>query len=83
MPFDIVIGRSKKEVEKYGKKGTIFIGKQYIKMGAIRSLSNEVFLDVTRSHVVFVCGKRGGGKSYTMGVIAEGIADLPTEIRHA
>ena len=26
------------------------------------SLSNKVFLDVTKSHVVFVCGKRGGGK---------------------
>jgi len=46
-------------------------------MGETTSLSNEVLLDVARSHVVFVCGKRGSGKSYTMGVIAEGMADLP------
>ncbi len=50
-------------------------------MGAVTSLSNNVFLDVTRSHVVFVCGKRGGGKSYTMGVIAEGIATLQPDIK--
>jgi len=34
-----------------------------------------------RSHVIFVCGKRGGGKSYTMGVIAEGMADLSPNIK--
>lgn len=81
MAFEIVIGRNKKGVEKYGIRGTIFLGKQYIQMGAIRTLANEVYLDVTQSHVVFVCGKRGGGKSYTMGVIAEGISDLPPEIK--
>ena len=81
MAFEIIIGRSKKDVEKYGTKGTIFLGKQYVQMGAIRTLANEVYIDVASSHVVFVCGKRGGGKSYTMGVIAEGIADLPPEIK--
>ena len=81
MVFDIVIGRSKKEIDKYGTKGTIFIGKQYVRMGAVTSLSNNVFLDVARSHVVFVCGKRGGGKSYTMGVIAEGVANLSEEVK--
>jgi hypothetical protein len=49
-------------------------------MGAVTSLSNPILMDVTRAHVVFVCGKRGGGKSYTMGVIAEGMANLPKEI---
>ncbi|MBN2112391.1 ATP-binding protein, partial [Candidatus Woesearchaeota archaeon] len=46
----------------------------------VTSLSNPIYMDVTRAHVVFVCGKRGGGKSYTMGVIAEGMSDLPKEI---
>jgi len=81
MVFDVIIGRSKKSVEKYGKKGTVFVGKQYVKMGEVRSLSNPVYLDVASSHVVFVCGKRGGGKSYTMGVIAEGIADLDPDVK--
>ncbi len=79
--YDIVIGRNEKDRGKYGKEGTIFLGKHYVKMGQTTSLSNEIFMDVTRSHVVFVCGKRGSGKSYTMGVIAEGMSNLPEEIK--
>lgn len=81
MVYDIIIGREERDRKEYGKEGTIFIGKQYVKMGQVTSLSNEIFLDVARSHVVFICGKRGSGKSYTMGVIAEGISDLPEEIK--
>jgi len=32
---------------------------------------------VNHSQVIFICGKRGSGKSYTLGAIAEGIAILP------
>ncbi|PIN80980.1 hypothetical protein COV13_02740, partial [Candidatus Woesearchaeota archaeon CG10_big_fil_rev_8_21_14_0_10_32_9] len=78
---DIIIGRDASDRAKYGEKGVILVGKHYVKMGRTTSLSNKVFLDVTKSHVLFICGKRGGGKSYTMGVIAEGISDLPEEIR--
>jgi len=81
MGFDIVIGRSKKDVEKYGKDGTIFLGKQYIQMGQTTSLSNPVYMDVAGAHVVFIVGKRGSGKSYSMGAIAEGLSDLPLEIK--
>jgi hypothetical protein len=80
--FDIVIGRNAADKEKLGDKGTIFLGKHYVKMGRTVSLSNKVFLDVTRAHVFFIVGKRGSGKSYTMGVIAEGISDLPDDIRN-
>jgi uncharacterized protein len=79
--FDIIVGRNQKDREKYGSNGMIFLGKHYVKMGQTTSLSNNVYLDVIKSHVVFVCGKRGGGKSYTMGVIAEGMAGLPVEIK--
>ncbi|MBN2421690.1 ATP-binding protein [Candidatus Woesearchaeota archaeon] len=79
--YDIIIGRNQADLEKFGDKGVILLGKHYIKMGRTTSLSNNVYLDVARSHIVFVCGKRGGGKSYTMGVIAEGMADLPREIK--
>jgi uncharacterized protein len=78
---DIIIGRDSVDRKKFGDKGTIFLGKHYVKMGRTTSLSNKVYMDVTRSHVIFVCGKRGGGKSYTLGVIAEGVSDLPDEIR--
>ena len=79
--YDILIGRSEAEKEKYGLQGTIFLGKHYVKMGQTVSLSNKVYLDVAKSHVVFIVGKRGSGKSYSMGVIAEGIYDLPDEIK--
>ena len=81
MVFDVIIGRSKKDVAKFGKEGTVLIGKQYVKMGQTTSLSNPVYLDVASAHVVFIVGKRGSGKSYTMGSIAEGLADLPQEIK--
>jgi uncharacterized protein len=76
--YEIVLGRSEKDKQKFGLKGTVSIGRHYVKMGETTSLSSEVLFDVTRSHVAFVCGKRGSGKSYTMGVIAEGMAMLPT-----
>ncbi|MBI2541293.1 ATP-binding protein [Candidatus Woesearchaeota archaeon] len=79
--YEILIGRSEADKEKYGNQATIFLGKHYIKMGQTVSLSNKVYLDVAKSHVVFVVGKRGSGKSYSLGVIAEGIYDLPDEIR--
>ncbi|MBU0615745.1 MAG: DUF87 domain-containing protein, partial [Nanoarchaeota archaeon] len=82
MPFDIVVGRSERDKKKFGVAGTIFLGKQYVKMGQTTSLSNNVYFDVAGSHVLFICGKRGSGKSYTMGVIAEGICDLPPEVKN-
>ena len=81
MVFDVVIGRSKHDLDKYGKEGTILIGKQYVKMGQTTSLSNPVYMDVAGAHVVFIVGKRGSGKSYTMGAVAEGLADLPIEVK--
>jgi len=80
MAYDIIIGRSVKDREKYGTRGAILLGKQYVKMGQVTSLSNPVYMDVSGSHVVFVCGKRGSGKSYTMGVVCEGMSALPKEI---
>ena len=79
--YDIIIGRTEADKEKYGISGSVFIGKHYVKMGQTVSLSNKVFLDVAKSHVVFIVGKRGSGKSYSMSVIAEGINDLPEEIK--
>ncbi len=82
MVYEIILGREQKDQEKYGTVGTVFLGKHYVKMGAVTALSQPVFLDLNKAHVVFVCGKRGSGKSYCMGVIAEGIADLPAEMRN-
>ena len=80
MSYEIVIGRDEEDKALFGTKGTIFIGKQYVKMGQTTSLSNNIYIDVLRSHVVFICGKRGSGKSYSMGVIAEGMANIDFEV---
>jgi hypothetical protein len=80
--YDVIVGRNEEDKKKFGDNGTIFLGKHYVKMGRTTSLSNNVLIDVTRAHVFFIVGKRGSGKSYTMGVIAEGISDLPEEIRN-
>jgi hypothetical protein len=80
--YDIIVGRSDADKEKLGDKGTVFIGKHYVKMGRNVSLSNNILMDVIRAHVCFIVGKRGSGKSYTMGVIAEGISDLPADIKN-
>lgn len=80
MPYDIVLGRNAPDKKAFGERGLIYIGKGYVKMGQYTSLSNKIFMDVARSHVILVAGKRGSGKSYTLGVIAEELANLPNGI---
>ncbi|PIN91339.1 hypothetical protein COU61_02270, partial [Candidatus Pacearchaeota archaeon CG10_big_fil_rev_8_21_14_0_10_35_13] len=79
MPYDIIIGRDDADKKSFGKKGLIFVGKGFVKMGNYTSLSNPLWLDVARSHVILVAGKRGSGKSYSLSSIAEQITDLPHE----
>jgi len=81
MPYDIIIGRDKEDREKYGDKGRIYLGKGYVKMGNYTSLSNILWLDVIKSHVILIAGKRGSGKSYSIGVLAEELSKLPPEVR--
>ncbi|MGE0793171.1 MAG: ATP-binding protein [Candidatus Woesearchaeota archaeon] len=78
---DIVVGRSKEDYKKYGLKGTVLLGKHYISMGQTTTLSNKIYLDVAGAHVVFICGKRGSGKSYTLGTIAEGFHLLDDDVK--
>lgn len=80
MAFDIIIGRTKVDMGKLGKEAAVFIGRLYVKMGRTTSLANNIFMDVARTHAVMVCGKRGSGKSYTLGNIAEGMASLPENV---
>lgn len=78
--YEIIIGRTESEKRKIGLEGTVFIGKMYVRMGQITSLSNKVLLDVINPHIILICGKRGSGKSYNLAVIAEEISNLPEEI---
>ncbi len=80
--YEVVIGRSEADRRDLGLRGTIFLGKLYVKMGATTSLSNKVYLDVARAHVILIAGKRGSGKSYSLATIAEEIANLEDEIKN-
>lgn len=63
--YEVIVGRSESDRKALGLVGTIYLGKMYVKMGAVTSLSNKVYLDVAHSHVVFISGKRGTGKCLT------------------
>ena len=66
MPYDIITGRNSSDKKDFEDKGLAYIGKGFVKMGQYTSLSNKIFMDVIRSHVILVAGKRGSGKSYTL-----------------
>lgn len=81
MPYDIIIGRGEADKERFGEEGLIYLGKLFVKMGRTSSLSNKVFMDIARSHVILISGKRGSGKSYSISVMAEELTLLPEEVR--
>jgi len=77
IPTGAAVGVSEEDA---GDKGLIYLGKGYVKMGNYTSLSNEIYLDVVRSHVILISGKRGSGKSYSISVLAEELSNLPKEV---
>jgi len=40
--YEIVIGRTDRDKKKFGLKGTVLLGKHYVKMGQTMSLSSEI-----------------------------------------
>lgn len=81
MVEDIVVGRNRTDLKEFGTRGTIFLGKHIVGEGEEAHLTNPVRMDMVRPHIILVCGKRGSGKSYTVGVMAEEMTMLPPEIR--
>ena len=78
--YEIIVGRDEEDKKAFGDKGTFLIGKHYVKMGQTTSLSTAIYMDVLRSHVVSVFGKRGSGKSYSLAAIAEGMMSLDADL---
>ena len=62
MPFDLIVGRNESDKKDFGSRGLAYLGKSFVTMGNYTSLSNPIFMDIARSHVVLVSGKRGSGK---------------------
>ena len=59
-------------------QGKLNIGRYY---ALDSSLGSNVYVDVLRPHITLICGKRGYGKSYTIGVFMEEIADLEPKVK--
>ncbi len=81
MPYETVVGRVKEDLEKFGTTVAGYIGKHVVGTGEDAHLTTKVFFDLLKPHVVLISGKRGTGKSYIAGVIAEEMALLPEEFR--
>jgi hypothetical protein len=68
-----ILGRREKTMG-----GVLNIGRYY---ALDSSLGAPVYIDVLHPHMIFICGKRGYGKSFTIGVLLEEIATLDQTIR--
>ncbi|MHA1268698.1 MAG: ATP-binding protein [Candidatus Helarchaeota archaeon] len=70
-----ILGRSPSFHKRIGNKGLLYIGKVAEKPeDSLGHFGRDIYLDCVKPHVIFICGHRGSGKSYTMGVIAEELA---------
>ncbi len=76
-----VLGRSESALAKYGDRGTAYIGKLVMSSGEHPVLGRKLFLDIAEPHMMLICGKRGGGKSFTMAVMLEEFSRQPAEVR--
>jgi len=63
-----VLGR-----KHHTSEAALNIGRYYALDG---SLGSNVYVDALRPHITLICGKRGYGKSYTIGVLLEEMAQL-------
>jgi len=67
---NIIIARDEKKV---AENSLILIGK-ILEHSSPDYFASNVWLDVSYPYVVLIPGRRGTGKSYTLGVLAEGLA---------
>ncbi|MEK6957916.1 MAG: ATP-binding protein [archaeon] len=72
----VFIGRTANIFKKYGYDAALQLGR--VKEKEFENY--DVYLDSLNPHVVFVCGARGSGKSYVLGVIAEELAEKNTNV---
>lgn len=76
-----VIGRSLGDIAKYGKEGTGYLGKVLMSSGEKPVLGSKILVDLAKPHLVLICGKRGGGKSYSMAVLLEEMARVSPAVK--
>ncbi|MCU0799086.1 MAG: DUF835 domain-containing protein [Candidatus Thermoplasmatota archaeon] len=68
----LVLGRSSSSHMKWGRKGLLELGAVGEHQTSGEDLfGRKVMVDAAFPHIIFICGKRGSGKSYTLGILAE------------
>ncbi len=71
----IVLGRRRSEHQEIGNTGLMDIGVvAETQLSGDNHLARQIMIDNQFPHIIFICGKRGSGKSYTLGTIAEELA---------
>ncbi|WP_455392044.1 helicase HerA-like domain-containing protein, partial [[Eubacterium] cellulosolvens] len=77
----VILGRGREAVKELGLEGTMNLGVicEHQTTGA-SLFGYKVLFDNQFPHIIFVCGKRGSGKSYTLGVIVEELGRSNTGI---
>ncbi len=78
---EIVVGRNDDDTRKYGTEGTLLLGKHLVGTGEDAHLTTPVLIDAIRPHILTITGKRGEGKSFTLGVVVEELVKLPQHIK--
>ena len=78
---DIVVGRDMDDLQRFGNYGTLFIAKHIVGTGEDAHLTTPVRIDALRPHSNIIYGKRGTGKSYTLGTMVEEIKNLPWDVQ--
>jgi len=68
----VMIGRKASLFSREGFRGALYIGRVE-EEGELKGY--DVYVDALYPHVVFVAGARGSGKSYTLGVFVEELAE--------
>jgi uncharacterized protein len=82
----VVVGRTSSQLKKYAEKATGYIGKVVVSGGDDPVLGKKVLMDLSRSHVAIVCGKRGGGKCVsenTFITLADGTEKKINELKNS
>jgi DNA helicase HerA-like ATPase len=70
------------DLEKYGTSGAAYFGKVVMSAGERPVLGRKVLVDISRPHLMLICGKRGGGKSYSLAVLMEEMARLDPMVKN-